>query len=327
VVTPVMASGLEPQILRACGASHVRLERRFASLWGGYGELWRAEVTLATGAAHAVVKHVRPPPGPGDLAHRRKLRSYEVELAFYRHYAERCLEAPGCRVPRSLGLISEQGAWLFVLEDLAQSGFGRARARPGVADVASTLRWLAGFHARFLGTRPDGLWATGTYWHLTTRPEELASMTDVELGRAAPDIDRRLEAARFKTLVHGDAKLENVCFAREGGDVALVDFQYVGGGVGVKDVAYLLNGSLSPREHAERVPFYLDLYFQELARALAESGRARDFHELEREWRALFPLAWVDYYRFLLGWTKGRLASEPYSELLAKRVLAELKSG
>ena len=117
-----------------------------------------------------------------------------------------------------------------------------------------------------------------------------------------------------------------MCFGR-GDEVALVDFQYVGGGVGVKDVAYFLSSCLSPRECEALVPSYLNDYFRELGRAVEITNANVDFTELEREWRALFPLAWVDFYRFLLGWAPGQFDRDPYSERLTREVLVELKSG
>ncbi len=65
-------------------------------------------------------------------------------------------------------------------------------------------------------------------------------------------------------------------------------------------------------------------YFRELASAVAASGSAVD--TLEREWRGLFPLAWVDFYRFLLGWAPGQYDADPYSERLTRDVLARFKS-
>jgi thiamine kinase-like enzyme len=145
------------------------------------------------------------------------------------------------------------------------------------------------------------------------------------LQKAAPRLDQALNAARFKTFVHGDAKLENVCFA-PGGGVALVDFQYVGGGVGVKDVAYFLSSCLAPRECESQIPRYLDEYFRELASAVRANAVGVDVAALELEWRALFPLAWVDFYRFLLGWAPGQYDRDPYSERLTREVLAALTS-
>ena len=179
------------------------------------------------------------------------------------------------------------------------------------------LRWLACFHANFLGAEPEGLWQIGTYWHLATRQDEHRTMGDeFGLKRAAAALDQRLNSCRFRTLVHGDAKPANFCFSRDRGRVAAVDFQYVGGGCGVKDVCYLMSamgGWRGPDEATERR--LLDFYFREL-RAAAQSSPPRggaagggaapvDLDGLEREWRELYPLAAADYYRFLAGWEAG----------------------
>lgn len=273
------------------------------------------------------MKVVQPPAGDSGASQRRKLRSYEVERHFYKTYAARCLDPTGCRIPRPIALEHADGGWLFVLEDLDAAGFAERRGRAGPAEISATLRWLAGFHARFLGVPPDGLWKVGSYWQLGTRSEELAQMRHPPLRQAAAQIDARLNAARFKTLVHGDAKLENVCFAAAGDEVALVDFQYVGGGVGVKDVAYFLNGVVAPRQCESLVPVYLDEYFRELGSSLAKLHSDRDAAELEREWRELFPFAWADFYRFLLGWAPGQFDDDPYSERVTRQVLGSLTSG
>jgi Ser/Thr protein kinase RdoA (MazF antagonist) len=159
-------------------------------------------------------------------------------------------------------------------------------------ELDACLAWLASFHACFLGEKPNGLWKVGTYWHLATRQEELAvtAKRDADLAARAPEIDRALNAARFRTFVHGDAKPANFCF---GGDrVAAVDFQYVGGGVGVKDVAYLLHGEPNARRA-------LDTYFRLLRERLPSDV---DGAALEEEWRALYPVAVTDFDRFLSGW-------------------------
>ena len=194
------------RIRRATGADAVTFGERLQSLWGGYGELWRAELRCGSQLTNVVVKHVQPPHDDSGRSHQRKLRSYDVERTFYERYAARCLDLPSCPVPRPLALQKEDGDWLFVLEDLDASGFCERRGHAGAPQIAATLGWLAAFHARFLGTAPDGLWKVGTYWHLATRPDELRAMRHPALRDAAPRIDARLNGARFKTLVHGDAK-------------------------------------------------------------------------------------------------------------------------
>jgi len=205
---------------------------------------------------------------------------------------------------------------LFVLEHLDQPGFPARKSHCAPQEIAACLEWLAAFHARFLGVVPAGLWKVGTYWHLATRPDELSRLRAGELRRAASAIDERLNAARFRSLVHGDAKLENFCFSRSERGVAAVDFQYVGGGVGVKDVAYFLSSCLSAAECDEQIPSYLDVYFAALRVALGslESSLAGEADALEREWRTLFSWAWSDFYRFLLGWAPAYASSDSYGQ-------------
>lgn len=307
------------------------LGERVQSLWGGYGELRRAQLTGAA-LPSAMVKIVSPPVlrelghDPRQLrSHHRKLRSYEVELAFYRNIAGQCGER--CRVPALLFGAANEGQLLFVLEDLDAAGFPVRRTHCTDAEIAACLAWLAAFHARFMGVAPGGLWKVGTYWHLATRPDELAVLESLELRRAAPRIDQRLNGARFRSLVHGDAKLENFCFSATGLEVAAVDFQYTGGGIGMKDVAYLLSSCLASAACEREIPRHLDTYFAALRAELERHAQLplSDIVLLEREWRELFPWAWVDFHRFLLGWAPGCTEGDRYSERLTSEVLAQLR--
>jgi hypothetical protein len=322
-------------IARATGASRVELGERVQELWSGYGEIRRATL-VGSSTAPVIVKHVVPPPGAAlgtaeTRSHRRKLRSYEVERAFYRNFARRC--GPNARVATPLHVGTDGDSTLLVLEDLDAAGFGLRPRRVSESDVAACLHWLAHFHARFLEVRPDSLWNVGTYWHLGTRPDELAAVRDAGIRRAAPLFDERLNRARFRTFVHGDAKLQNFCFRDAGDGVAAVDFQYVGGGVGVKDVAYCLTSSVTPRELQQDEPKHLNTYFRELRRAIdaCRADRTRDGFEttldvdaLEAEWRELYPVACADFYRFLLGWAGGRDSRDAYLEGVTRRVLARI---
>jgi hypothetical protein len=322
---------LSESIRRATGASQVELTERVQSLWGGYGELRRVQLHGASSVS-MIVKIVTPPSErefARDLtklrSHRRKLRSYAVELAFYEAFAGKCDVA--CRVPALFHGEALSDRFLFILEDLDQAGFPARRTHSAPHEIAACLEWLAAFHARFLGVAPDRLWKVGTYWHLATRPDELARLSPGELRRAAPRIDQRLNEARFRGLVHGDAKLENFCFSRSGRAVAAVDFQYAGGGAGVKDVAYFLSSCLSPAECGEKVPGYLDLYFSALRAALSSQGHplASEADALEHEWRALFAWAWTDFHRFLLGWAPAYAAGDRYSQKQLEVVLKALR--
>ena len=281
---------LLPRLAELVGVKALVVEAGLQSLSGGYGELVRLRVE---GGAYksAILKWARPPLQESSSAsHLRKCRSFDVEASFYREYSGRC--DPACRVPRLLAEDKRDGEWLLLLEDLDAAGYpGRTRA-PRARELSACLDWLAAFHGRFFGVEPQGLWPVGCYWHLATRAEELAVLTPAQQARAR-QIDRRLSESRYQTLVHGDAKPANFCFSPQGDGVAAVDFQYVGAGVGVRDVAYLLHG-LTP-EQSERA---LDHYFSRLSSWLAPLW---DADAVEREWRELYPIALEDFERFLVG--------------------------
>lgn len=263
-------------------------------------------------------------------------RQDQVEAEFYRAYAPRLRGV--ARVPALFSSESrgENGERYLALEDMDAAGYARRmyRFEASSADIRACLLWLARLHATFLaraGLPPPGLWDSGCYWHLGTRPDELAAMKDGELKRAAPAIDERLRGASWVTVVHGDAKLANFCFPNQGsakddeGDVAAVDFQYAGGGVGVRDVAYLL-GSCMDEEKLERdVEQLLAVYFSAL-RGAAKTTREVDLDEVEAEWRALWPWAVADFQRFLAGWAPGHWKMNGYSARLADEVARSCSS-
>ena len=329
---PTMAvnDSLERLVLEATGARAVAGRHTLQSLWSGYGEIQRVELEPPE-LRSVIVKRVTPPRPPKGGAesrsHARKLRSYAVEMAWYGHFASRLGGTP-CRVPALLASHAQGEHRLFVLEDLDAAGYPSRRHRLDAIDVQDCLTWLAQFHATFLGTPPERLWKTGTYWHLSTRPDELASMTNHRLKSAAAAIDGRLQRAGFQSLVHGDAKLENFCFPERGASsdlgVAAVDFQYVGGGAGIKDVAYFFSSIWESAECDAQAADALNFYFEALRAAVSPRLTPSEANALEQEWRALYPLAWADFCRFLEGWAPGYFARHAYSQRMTEQALGAL---
>ena len=298
---------IESLLLKATGARGLGERQILQRLWSGYGSIVRYQLEGAERST-VVVKHVSPPSVSdhprgwnSDLSHQRKLKSYVVETAWYRDYAGACSSA--CRVPECYVVESEGDEVVILLEDMDAAGFPSRCT--GVSDdqLFACLSWLAHFHARFIGQQPEGLWEVGTYWHLDTRPDELKVLArdDRELYAAADLLDQMLRTARFQTLVHGDAKLANFCFATAGDAVAAVDFQYVGAGCGMKDVAYFLGSCLTEVDCERMEGELLDLYFSVLRTALDARSDSWDTDALESEWRSLYPVAWTDFHRFLKG--------------------------
>lgn len=317
-------------ILKATRASDLYEIEVIQELWSGYGEIVRVGL-VGSELKSVVVKHVQLEQGNHprgwntNLSHQRKLKSYKVETEWYNSFSKNCDD--NCKIPKCLALESIEGEVLMVLEDMDDSGFnGRRNSSINWNEVFACLKWLANFHATFLGEKPVGLWETGTYWHLETRPEELEIMDDVPLKNAAPAIDKKLFESPFQTFVHGDAKLANFCFSEDGKKVAAVDFQYVGGGCGMKDVAYFVGSCMSERDCEKYESKILDYYFEELKLSIQAKNNNIDTDALEQNWRNLYHTAWADFHRFLKGWHPSHWKINSYSERISREVIQKLSN-
>lgn len=307
-------------ILQSTGATSFSEKEMIQELWSGYGKIMR--IGLDNGPVDSVVvKHVQIPKDQNhprgwntDIGHQRKIKSYKVETNWYERYSK----DSNARLPKCLAIETIDDEVLMVLEDLDEAGFPLRKNFITWDEVAKCLEWLAQFHASYLGKDPEGLWEVGTYWHLATRPQELAKMEDKTLKEAAPFIDKKLNACKFKTFVHGDAKLANFCFA-ESGNVGGLDFQYVGGGCGIKDVVYFIGSCMNEGDCERYEELILDTYFEHLQIAM----KARN-EELESEWRSLYRIAWADFHRFLKGWSPGHWKINSYSERVTTEVIQNL---
>lgn len=297
------------------------------SLWSGYGEL--ARYYLPKKNKTIIVKHIKPPNlvrhprgWNTDISHQRKLRSYEVEVQFYREFAAQSDEF--CRVPEFLASYTKSNSTWLVLEDLDQSGFTLRFSDTSIEWIRHVLRWLAYFHANHLATTAEDLSPIGTYWHLSTRPDEFAKMPESALKASAALIDSKLNNSQYQTLVHGDAKLANFCFHENLNDLAAVDFQYVGKGVGVKDIAYFFGSCFYDEDLFKHADTMLDEYFLTLEKACKHYEVNLPFQLLEKQWRELYPLAWADFNRFLQGWSPGHYKLNGYMQEQTKIALSSL---
>ncbi len=318
---------LEKEIINITGANSIIGEQSVQTLWSGYGQIRRYELSGCKYAS-VIVKHVHwpnmvnhPRGWNTSLSHERKLKSYQVEKQWYESHARRTNDK--CRIPRLIHSKAIDSGILLILEDLDFSGFDHRYdpATVNLTQARKVLEWLAHFHAMFMGEFPKGLWEVGTYWHLDTRPDEWKKMQNVVLKRNAEAIDTHLSSAKFQTFVHGDAKLANFCFGNND-EVAAVDFQYVGKGCGMKDVAYFLSSCFDEEECERYESVLIDHYFLTLKSAL---GPKFDFEELRQEWAELYAFAWADFYRFLDGWSPGHWKMHGYSKRLTQQVIAQLK--
>lgn len=297
-----------------------------------------------------------------SASHQRKLVSYQIEAHFYQHYSH--LTDIDCYTPKLLAikkLIANEkphksdnlpAGQLLVMEDLDALNYNHRVTTATWQHVQQGIKWLAYFHAKFMRTNEDsaqfltlsssssssnecsetdGLWPIGSYWHLATRQDELAGMShscvmSCELKQAAARIDAQLNSACFQTIIHGDAKLENMCFNLKQQRVAAVDFQYVGHGVGVKDLAYFIGSAFNNDDLVAYEDKVLELYFEQLNRALKKYNKHTliNTEQLEAEYRLLYPLAWADFHRFLLGWNPKSWKVNDYMNHMSQKALSNL---
>jgi hypothetical protein len=300
--------------------TQVRKLESLQALWSGYGEVARYLdidndrcVIVKTVDPTNIQKHPRD--WNSQKSHQRKLSSYHNERLFYQNYAH--LTDAFCRVPKCIATRSNQDedsslSWL-VMDDLDALGFSARSSNPNMQLVKLGLRWLAYFHAKFLQQECNKLWSIGTYWHLSTRPDEWQKMPSSELKLKAARINVKLNHAQYQTLVHGDAKVANFCFNETGTDLAAVDFQYVGKGVGIKDVIYFLGSCLSDSSLHKDANKLIHYYFELLRHAAAAYACDLDIELVIKEWASLTPFAWADFERFLVGWAPDHAKLNSFS--------------
>ncbi|RDA89535.1 hypothetical protein CP533_2935 [Ophiocordyceps camponoti-saundersi (nom. inval.)] len=183
--------------------------------------------------------------------------------------------------------------------------------------------------------RAAGLWRNGGYTYLATRRREYATLAADDTSEwsdalCRPGVDGQPPIAeqaaaflapdgsgsRWQTCIHGDVKSENL-FAKTTGDgVAFFDFQYVGLGLGVCDLAKLftcsvplsmllptdtdeaLDSRLLPMSTGERE--LLDRYRSRLLQSQKDkpSDAGYEWKDLVRHWETSL----VDWCRFQASW-------------------------
>ena len=326
--TMPISSSLKTTLLSLTGAQAITDVQLIQGVWGGYGELFR--VSLQGGENSSVVVKLVNTPQPSShpkgwnttLSHQRKLHSYQVEANWYAHYTD--LNNDDCYSPRCIAVQSDQQQSLLILEDLAAIGYPLVKTEATLDQAKTCIKWLANFHALHLQRKANDLWATGTYWHLATRPDELAALQDSELKHSAQRIDHILSQSPFQTLVHGDAKLANFCFSDDATKVAAVDFQYVGQGCGMKDLILFISSAIPPEDCEQLQVALIDHYFKCLTTAVSKTRQDIDAIHLEQAWRPLYAIAWADFQRFVKGWSPSHWKINEYTEQLTKQAIDSL---
>lgn len=298
---------IRENLIKFTNSSQIIKVELLQHLWSNYGELSRVFLDNKT----IILKHIKFPQklehtyGWDSIhAHQRKVNSYQVEVSWYKNHNPTHSDF---YTPKYIFSFEEESSIYLALEDLTGLDYF-PKTNPNLVDIKNCIKWLAKFHSFYLGKKFDDLWPVGTYWHLATRLDELKVLADNKLKENAKKIDITLNSAEHKTLVHGDAKLANFLFNKE--SIAAVDFQYIGQGVGIKDLAYFLSSVFDEKSLFKYEQECLNYYFKEL-----------NNKEVEKEWRYLYPVAWCDFYRFLLGWSPRHKKINSYMESMKEKAL------
>ena len=200
---------------------------------------------------------------------------YRNEVRFYTDLAaDLSIVVPDCLH----GAVSDDStSFTLVLEDLAPAKQGDQIEGASDEQILASVENLAGLHAPRWGdtTLADIGWLRSSggeavaYVELFTpmfidryrdRLSDRARMVFEEFGAKSASWIEREPAT--PTLVHGDYRVDNLMFATAfgGAPVTAVDWQTIGVGCGLRDVAYLLGNSAEPdarrRHEAEALERY-----------------------------------------------------------------------
>ncbi|QLE85609.1 phosphotransferase [Shewanella sp. Scap07] len=303
------------------------------SLWSHYGSIDRYNVN----GSPVVVKSIEIPQAQQhprgwhtNVGHQRKIRSYQIEKNWYRNHQTD--HGVSYLMPRLIAIIDgdHQDQFSLVLSDLDASGFCIRPKRANLSQIKLMIQWLAQLHGQHLTKKADNnaikdYWLHGSYWHLSTRPDELDAMANGKLRAYANEISLQLDNCLYQTIIHGDAKLANFCIHNSETKVAAVDFQYVGNGVGVKDLVYLLGSCLNAQQLSQHHPTLVDYYFAQLQQY--SEHLTNHFDDLQQQWRRLIPYAYADFERFLAGWAPEHIKRNEFTDNMTRKAITDIELG
>ncbi len=343
-------------------------EKRLCSLWAGYGSICALSLECKqTAGKQLICKYVDPPLEEG-VAHERKVTSYIVESEFYRKYSQRCIDN-GVNVPRLFHTSSNSSGKVTLLMSDLRPRFSIPGSGLNWEKAIAAIDWLARFHALHWGN-PDAtekkLWPEGCYWRLDTRLDEFdymgkkwnrlknAARVIADLLRDGTDASTSTAVPKFRTFVHGDFKSANLQFCSRPStanaskdstesvygsvessfECAVVDFQYVGTGYGVRDLVMMFVSSFDmPRQYTAMLQAeseMLRVYHIKLSEYIDQfsvnglipvPGQTYTLEQLTKH----YELSLLDYVRFMAGW--GMWGNMEYAEQRAMELLQKIDAG
>jgi hypothetical protein len=232
------------------------------------------------------------------------LRSYEIEVRFYRELAQ----TVGIRTPRCYyaGVDPATGWFTLVLEDLAPAVQGDQMAGCGVDRAALALEELTKLHAPRWGDaaltelewfhRSDA--GAGTAMIVQALFAGFVERYEARLDRDHLALSRRLieslghlmeQRVGPTTVTHGDYRLDNMLFgtAEGGPPLAVVDWQTATTGPALADASYFLGAGLQIDDRRAHEEALIRDYHRGLLAAGVEGY----------DWNT----CWNDYRRYSFG--------------------------
>ncbi len=228
------------------------------------------------------------------------LRSYEIEVNFYRHLASTVdMRTPGCF---HADYDPETSAFVLMLEDMAPAEQGDQLLGTTPERAAVAVDELPKLHAPRWGDAGLGEFE----WFARSTPEAAYFMNLLVQGlwegfqprfdgRIRPEImgvaaELMAELETYLTLrdgpmtvTHGDYRLDNLLFGvADGGDpIAVVDWQTATQGYAVGDLSYFIGAGLVPDDRRAHERDLVDRYRE----GMAERGVRLEANALWEEYR------------------------------------------
>ena len=266
---------------------------------GFLGDICRVFLTWSVeGAGPSSIIAKFPTLRASNLETGQGLLAYEREMKFYQHFSAECSLNP----PKFYGGadVSGEGDYLLLMEDLAGARFVSQLDVLSSADTLACVRSLAAMHAQYwrapklgdsAGLYQFSDWAEiyepviRSGWPLFQQdfdvliPDQMRPM--FEPGNAAAGaIFKYFCERRPKTLLHGDARIENFCFDADSGEARAYDWQLAAAGPGIYDLIYFFANSVAPETLFEEGEALLKAYHA----SLVEGGVSDySFDELMRD--------------------------------------------
>jgi len=206
--------------------------------------------------------------------------AYEREVAFYQNIASTVeVRTPECHFAASINGGSD---FVLIMEDLAPATQGNQLKAGTIDQAEAVLIEAAGLHGprwgdpaltqyRFLSphTQQSVAHHASIYRHfLPVFVERHRHDIDPQVLEVASRFGPRYESWALSytgplTFVHGDLRLDNIMFM-PGRRPAVVDWQTLGTGTGIRDVSYYLSAGLSHEDRRSSEAQLLETYHQQL---------------------------------------------------------------